>query len=296
MTAPPGVTANMRAWAAEIEHLLPPLAAGDLRDVNDDLSAVVFITGTPYYWSDLPADAHAHQARTLAEYRRFADTLSVLLRGIPDDRLAKFREDTARVIHFINREPSGYATPRRVLDEATQALRRQVELMDGLYSASMTTMLVPDTNALYWNTALDTWRLPWASDGFVVVLTPTVLKEIDLHKTDERRSSRREKAERFARQVGEYRRRGPLLQGANLAAGISTVMAIPVEPKMSDSLPWLDPTSLDDRLLASVIEVMRMNPHASAIVVTRDINFQNKLEFARVPFVSPEELGIEERP
>jgi hypothetical protein len=64
-------------------------------------------------------------------------------------------------------------------------------------------------------------------------------------------------------------------------------MAIPVEPKMSDSLPWLDPASLDDRLLASVIEVMRLNPHASVIVVTRDINFQNKLEFARVPSSPP---------
>jgi hypothetical protein len=54
-------------------------------------------------------------------------------------------------------------------------------------------------------------------------------------------------------------------------------MAIPAEPKMSDSLPWLDPTNLDDRLLASVIEVMRLNPHASVVVVTRDVNFQNKL-------------------
>lgn len=285
----------MRAWAGDIEQLLPPLAAGHVRDINADSSGMVIITGTPYYWSDLPAEAHAHQARALAEYRRFSDTLSVLLREIPDDRLAKFREDTTRVIRFICREASSYATPRRALDEAVQALRRQVELMEGLYSASTTTMLVPDTNALYWNTALDTWRLPWASDAFVVVLTPTVLKEIDLHKTDERRSSRREKAERFVRQVGEYRRRGPLLQGATLAAGISTVMAIPVEPKMSDSLPWLDSASLDDRLLASVIEVMRLNPHASVIVITRDINFQNKLEFARVPFVSPEDLGLEER-
>jgi hypothetical protein len=72
-------------------------------------------------------------------------------------------------------------------------------------------------------------------------------------------------------------------------------MAIAAEPRMSDSLPWLDPGSPDDRLLASVIEVMRLNPRASVIVVTRDINFQNKLEFARVPFVSPEDLGLEER-
>jgi hypothetical protein len=166
----------------------------------------------------------------------------VLIRESPDDRLANFRNDTALVIRFISRDASSYETPQRALDEAVGAVRRQVEMMDGLYSASTNTMLVPDTNALYWNTALDSWRLPWACGPFIVVLTPTVMKEIDLHKTDERRSSRREKAERIARQVGEYRRRGPLLQGATLATDISTVMAIPVEPKMSDSLPWLDPS------------------------------------------------------
>jgi hypothetical protein len=206
--APPGVATNMRAWATEIEQLLPPLATGQLRDINSDSSAMVFITGTPYYWTALAPEAHAHQARG------FADTLSVLIRESPDDRLATFRDDTALVIRFISRDAASYETPERVLDEAVGALRRQVELMDGLYSASANTMLVPDTNALYWNTALDTWRLPWASSAVVVVLLPSVLKEIDLHKMDERRSSRREKAERFARQVGEYRRRGPLLQGA----------------------------------------------------------------------------------
>jgi hypothetical protein len=128
--------------------------------------------------------------------------------------LATFRDDTALVIRFISRDAASYETSERVLDEAVGALRRQVELMDGLYRASANTMLVPDTNALYWNTGLDTWRLPWATSVFVVVLLPSVLKELDLHKMDERRSSRREKAERFARQVGEYRRRGPLLQGA----------------------------------------------------------------------------------
>jgi hypothetical protein len=92
--APPGVGTNMRDWATEIE-LLPPLATGQLRDVNDDSSGMVFITGTPYHWSALPAEAHPHQARALAKYRRFADTLSVLIRKIPDDRLAKCRDDTA---------------------------------------------------------------------------------------------------------------------------------------------------------------------------------------------------------
>jgi hypothetical protein len=71
-------------------------------------------------------------------------------------------------------------------------------------------------------------------------------------------------------------------------------MAIAVEPRMLESLSWLDPTNADDRLLASIIEIMRLNPHATVTVVTRDLNFQNKLEFARVPFMSPSDLGIEE--
>jgi hypothetical protein len=134
-------------WAARV--------GAALRDINDS-SGVVFITGTPYYWSALPAEAHAPQARALAEYRRFSDTLGVLIREIPDDRLAQFRDDAALVIRFISRDASSCETPKRVLDEAVGALRRQVDLMDGLYSASGNTMLVPDTNALYWNTALDT--------------------------------------------------------------------------------------------------------------------------------------------
>lgn len=162
--------------------------------------------------------------------------------------------------------PSGFLQDAASYNTPKRASMRQWEHCGGrsscwmTYSASANTILVPDTNALYWNTTLDAWRLPWASGAFIVVLLPTVLKEIDLHKADERRSARREKAERFARQVGEYRRRGPLLEGATLAAGISTVMAVPVEPRMSDSLPWLDPTNPNDRLLASVIEVVRLNP------------------------------------
>jgi hypothetical protein len=48
MTGPPGVAANLRAWAGEIKHLLPPLATGHLRDINADWSGMVFITGTAY--------------------------------------------------------------------------------------------------------------------------------------------------------------------------------------------------------------------------------------------------------
>ena len=43
------------------------------------------------------------------------------------------------------------------------------------------------------------------------------------------------------------------------------------------------------------MEVLRVNPYASVMVVTRDLNLQNTLEFARVPFASPKDLGIQDR-
>jgi predicted ribonuclease YlaK len=62
-----------------------------------------------------------------------------------------------------------------------------------------------------------------------------------------------------------------------------------VEPKKEFLLPWLDPDNNDDRLLAGSIEVMRLRPRSPVILVSRDINLQNKAEFAQVPFVEPPE-------
>lgn len=87
VSPPASVAANMRSWGDDIAQLLPLMATGHLRDINDGSSGMVFITGTPYYWSALPSEANAHQARALAEYRRFADTLGVLTGEMPDDRL-----------------------------------------------------------------------------------------------------------------------------------------------------------------------------------------------------------------
>jgi hypothetical protein len=44
--------------------------------------------------------------------------------------------------------------------------------------------------------------------------------------------------------------------------------------------------------LASLVEVMGLNPHASVIVVTRDINFQNNSNVvAFIAFAGPSHLG-----
>jgi hypothetical protein len=58
---------------------------------------------------------------------------------------------------------------------------------------------------------------------------------------------------------------------------------------MGCSLPWLDPSNADDKILAAFIEVMRLRTAHPGFIVTRDINLQNKAEFARLPFLEPPE-------
>ena len=163
---PQGVAAQMRSWASEIEHSLEALAIGELHDTNDGGRGVVFITGTPFHWSELPLHLHPQQSRVLEEYRRFAETLRVLLREQPQARLETFRDEGATVLDFVNRDPSSRSTTREASGDAIAALRRRVALIGAVYSTSAGTLPVPDTNALYWNPALEEWRVPWASTTF----------------------------------------------------------------------------------------------------------------------------------
>ena len=285
------IASRVAEWAGEIETLLRPLATGELRDLNADWrSSRVAVITSPYSWSELSTDGLRFQSRALEEFRRFSALVRVLTREQASGILSAVDADTGRVTAFIERNRASVGTPERALDDVLKALRRLVAQIDKVFSASDGALLVPDTNALYWNPALEEWRHPTGPPPFAFVLTPQVLSEIDLHKDDSRNATRREKAKRLVRQIGEYRRRGRLSNGVPIVTGISTIMSVATEPRLPDSLPWLDATSADDRFLASGLEVMRQNVRADVVVVTRDVNLQNKLDFAHLPSADPSEF------
>jgi predicted ribonuclease YlaK len=83
---------------------------------------------------------------------------------------------------------------------------------------------------------------------------------------------------------------GRLADGVVIRKGLSEVFTLATEPRMEESLPWLDAHNKDDQILATVIEVMRIWPRSNVQLVTRDINLQNKADYANVPFVEPPDL------
>jgi hypothetical protein len=253
---------------------------------EDAGGGLVMITPTPFHWEPLPASARSTQARLREAYKRFSGLVRAVLAGEPDSTKDKLTGLEQQFLNVVNQDKSTeYDTAAKAGDHAVQALARQFAYVEQLHSGEGDPILVPDTNALIFNPALETWRFDDVP-RFRMALTPTVLRELDVLKT---RNGVREKAERLIRQIREYRRRGRLFDGVPLRKDVSSIFSVATEPLMEASLPWLDPASEDDRLIAVVIDIARRHVRVPVALVTRDTNVENKADFAGLACLYPPE-------
>lgn len=261
--------------------------SGGLRDLNRDDSAVL-IVGPSRAWADLDQDGRRLQSRLLEENRRLAALIRALLTNVPDDGSKDLGRAQETLQELIDQSHLSWVrTTDEAFAEAEKALDTQVELIANLYDpVEGTPVYVPDTNALLWNPDLEQWRFDEAP-RFLLVLTATVLGELDRLKIEHRNPDIRERAEGLIRRIKSYRARGELGRGVPLVTRISTIKTIALEARVQETLPWLDASNDDDRILASFVEVMREHVRTPVVLVTRDINLQNKAEYAGLPFVEP---------
>jgi hypothetical protein len=282
---------NMEEFSSEIEGLLGELILehSTIYRWNDDRynSVVIISVHGDYGYRELAEPGRQLQSRLLTAYRHFLSLLQVLLKGAAQDALSKLEETSTILMRTVEQEETWSKTTDEALQEAVEALRAQTALLKRLFSpAAGNAILVPDTNALLFNTFLERWRFPELGP-FTLALTPTVLSELDSLKIEHRNEGVRGKAEGLISQIKEFRRRGRLTDSVILVRGVSSVFAVATEPEMDVSLPWLDRSNNDDRFLASVLEIMRSNPRSIVAGVSRDINLANKAEFAHIPFIEP---------
>jgi PIN domain len=262
------------------------LEHSSLRTFDRGDSSVVFV-GPDNYWG--PLDEHGLQLRSmlLEEYRRVTPVMRVLLSGQPQTVQGEFSEHEQTVTEAIEQsEATWWKTPAEAFEKASRALDAQLALLANLYDAGEGVIAVPDTNALYANLDLESWSFPDVA-SFELLLPPTVLADLDRHKVEHRNQDVRQKADSLIRRIKGYRNRGSLAAGVPLRKGISTLRTLATEPAVGKSLPWLDASNDDDRMIATVLEVMRRHPRSAVILVTEDINLQNKAELATVPYAEP---------
>lgn len=263
------------------------LDRSSMSQMERDWGSAVWI-GPTGAWGDLDVDARRIQSRVLEEYGRFHDTMRVLLRGLPPDGLSELDSSNETIREIIEQSKLSWIDS---IDEArtrvNEALDTQAALLERLHDVGDgADIFVPDTNALLHHPDLEQWAFAGSSD-FEVVLCPSVLVELDELKVNHRNADVRAKAEGLITRIKGYRARGQLTRGVPLRKPASRIRALGTEPRMEDSLLWLDAGNRDDRFIASTIEIMRQHPRSAVTIVTRDINLQSKAELASIPFVEP---------
>ncbi|MCC6906624.1 MAG: hypothetical protein IT430_01670 [Phycisphaerales bacterium] len=272
--------------AARIRSDIMTLMANSGLHVDSGGGGIVFLGGS-HWWDDLPLEGRRNQDKILTEYRQYRDLVRVLIRRLSDDSQREFDAADRVVVENIDQRGATWCeTVPEAQAKTLDAVDKIQGLLDRLYSPEAEALVIPDTNALIMGAPLEQWSFDWC-DAFTVVLTPTVLAELDELKIAHRNPEVRTKAERIIRRIKEYCRRGDLRAGVPIVTGRIKARSIAVEPKLDESLPWLDPTNNDDRLLASTIEIIRQNVRSVVVLVTGDINLQNKAQHARLPVSEP---------
>lgn len=158
-----------------------------------------------------------------------------------------------------------------------------------LFDKKESTILIPDTNSLIISPDFELYK-SLLGNRITLLITSTVLSELDKLKIVHRDESFRKKVSSIIKRIKGFRNQGSLIEGITVHKTI-TVRMIANEPKFQNTLSWLDKDNNDDRIIATAIEHQINNPADSVYIVTSDINLQNKAEMAKIPyFETPEKV------
>lgn len=250
-----------------------------------DYSGGGFVVIAPdHHWGQrTPAQQHAHLT-LMRRYKQLVELIAVLIRGAPPD-LARQLKDADKQFGTWLQLGSNWAlssdkksNEQRIWDAAAR-LHAVIAVLSAGPRDKL--ILIPDTNALLASADPAAYRGIAAADTFELLLLPTVLSELDKLKMLHRNPDVRDKAKRVVTRIKGWRAQGPLLEGVRVDRTI-TVRAVHNEPKVADSLSWLDADNADDRIIASVLDIQATSPSAHVVLVTGDINLQNKADAAMV--------------
>lgn len=255
---------------------------------NDPYSGVAILAPT-YYWGETDDKQKLLQMELNDEYAEWFSHLTLLFRNGTPEISDKIDSADKTIRSWINKESDW--SIKATIQENKLLFKDQVHSLKLLLLMKQQggielLIAVPDTNAIIKAPDPIQYAEIMGCPKFEFVVTTTVLQELDKHKIHHRDREFRDKVESVIRRIKGWRTQGSLNKGVKVHNTI-TVKLIANEPDFTSTLGWLDPQVADDRIVASVLEIQRKYPHARIVLVTSDINLQNKAEKASIAFEEP---------
>jgi hypothetical protein len=285
------VLEKLRSLATEIEPFVE--AHFTVEPMNKPGNAVFVMNphGDKVY-SKLDDAGQSQQHDLLQQYKRTSALVIALFRQSATVNRRAVSASLSEISATISRnQPTWHSAAAEVTSDLRDSTARISSAVRAVFPERPGDCFVlADTNALYALPDFQNWDL----DGipkFTICLTPTVLQELDEHKVFHRNPAVVEKANTIINRIRELRRRGSLTQGVDVVKGSIRLVAMATEPNKQSSLPWLDLSVADDRIIASAIWIMQRNAGTPMVIATSDINLQNKCELAGIQQIDPATTG-----
>jgi hypothetical protein len=258
-----------------------------IRHFRNDPNSELYFFAPSYYWGEPSHKEQQIQFKIRPCYNRWIESFKLITENLSEPQKQKLKETDIFINNWINKTGEDWGVPATVVeakekfDETIHAYYDTLEMLNS--AGHRETLIIPDTNSIVSFPDPTAYRQVTETDTFTVVLVPTVLSELDELKIKANNPEFRNKIRSSIARIKGYRNQGSLLDGIKLH-GTITLKMIATEPDLSRSLSWLMDNNNDDKIIASSLEVLRESPSSQLIIVTSDINLQNKCEMANIPY------------
>lgn len=247
----------------------------------------VIYLGNPYSW--IGTDEKIHM-KSVNLYKDFYEKFSLLLIHATDKQYKSIDKSHKRLLSLIELEkkhtPGSTEQAKMIFNQEYKKLETYLDLF---VKDDFKTVLIPDTNALIIQPDPTIYSRLINNNKFTFLLTPTVLSELDKLKMFHRDDNVRNKARSVIKRFKGYNKQGDVLKGVIVNKTINIQM-IATEPDLSRTLPWLDKDNMDDRIIASALDVQVKRPSDKIVLVSADLNLQNKAKLALLDIADVDDI------
>jgi hypothetical protein len=191
---------------------------------------------------------------------------------------------------WIEKEYGDWSIPNTII-EAKEKLENKINVFYEIlkeYSINnekiKKIIIIPDTNALIQKPDPKSYKQLMNNDNLTIIFLPTVLSELDELKIKTSNLDFQEKVKSVINRLKGYRKQGNLIDDDVTVEKTIKLKMVASEPNFDKTLSWLDRNNNDDRIVASALEIQRDNPSSVVCLITSDINFQNKIMMAKLPY------------